>query len=289
MVGRSDEVRQALTALGGDAEFRGVVLMGGSGVGKSTLARALANILESRELNVRFVLCTETGRAVPFGAFYWLTTLVTAREPAVMLAAAQRALEQEENLVVAVDDAHLLDPLSASLVYHLAARGSARLIVTITSGHALPDPVIAMCKERLLLTLRVEAFTRQQTELLAHTVLGGDVATELIDELQDRTAGNPLFLRGLLIPGRENGVLVHTDAGWQLHGTIGGGRGFGRCGAAGLGGFARTLRRRRGGPPRAPGNYPVGCRPLAHCGAFVSRRSGGSGNPTRWDSAHATT
>ena len=75
LIGRSDEVRQALTALGGAAEFQGVVLMGDSGVGKSTLARALADILESRELNVRFVLCTETGRAVPFGAFYWLTTL----------------------------------------------------------------------------------------------------------------------------------------------------------------------------------------------------------------------
>ena len=226
MVGRCDEVRQALTALGDAAEFRGVVLMGDSGVGKSTLAHALADILESRGLNVRFVLCTETGRAVPFGAFSWLTTLATAREPAVMLAAAQRTLEQEENLVLAVDDAHLLDPLSASLVYHLAARGSARLIVTITSGHAVPDPVIALWKDRLLLTLRVEAFTRQQTELLARTVLGGDVATELIDELQDRTSGNPLLLRGLMIPGRENGVLVHTDAGWQLRGTLRGDRQF---------------------------------------------------------------
>lgn len=226
MVGRCDEVRQALTALGDAAEFRGVVLMGDSGVGKSTLAHALADILESRGLNVRFVLCTEQGRAVPFGAFYWLTTLATAREPAVMLAAAQRALEQEQNLVVAVDNAQLLDPLSASLVYHLAARGSARLIVTITSGHAVLDPVIALWKERLLLTLHVEAFTRQQTAELAHTVLGGDVATELIDELQDRTSGNPLLLRGLMIPGRENGVLVHTDAGWQLRGTLRGDRQF---------------------------------------------------------------
>jgi DNA-binding CsgD family transcriptional regulator/energy-coupling factor transporter ATP-binding protein EcfA2 len=224
MIGRSDEVRQALTALEGDADFRGVVLMGDSGVGKSTLAHALADILESRDLNVRFVLCTETGRTVPFGAFYWLTNLATTCEPAVMLAAAQRALEREENLVVAVDDAHLLDPLSASLVYHLAAAGRARLIVTITSGHAVPDPVTALWKDRLLDTLHVEAFTRQQTELLARTVLGGDVATELIDELQDRTAGNPLFLRGLLIPGRENGVLVRTDAGWQLHGSLRGDR-----------------------------------------------------------------
>jgi DNA-binding CsgD family transcriptional regulator/energy-coupling factor transporter ATP-binding protein EcfA2 len=224
LVGRSEEVRQALTALGGAAEFRGVVLIGESGVGKSTLARALADILKSRKLNVRYALCTETGRTVPFGAFYWLTTLATAGEPAAMLAAAQRALEQEENLVVAVDDAHLLDPLSASLVYHLAAVGSARLIVTIKSGHAVPDPVLALWQDQLLLTLRVEPFTRQQTELLARTVLGGEVATELIDGLQDRTAGNPLLLRGLMIPGRENGVLVHTDAGWQLHGQLRGDR-----------------------------------------------------------------
>jgi DNA replication protein DnaC len=58
MVGRCDEVRQALTALGDAAEFRGVVLMADSGVGKSTLAHALADILESRGLNVRFVPAT---------------------------------------------------------------------------------------------------------------------------------------------------------------------------------------------------------------------------------------
>jgi DNA-binding CsgD family transcriptional regulator len=224
MVGRDDEVDQALTALGDTAEFRGVVLRGDSGVGKSTLARTLADILESRGLNVRYVFCTEQGGGVPFGAFYWLTPIATAHEPAVMLAAAQRALEQEENLVVAVDDAQWLDPMSASLVYHLAARGSARLIVTLTSGNAVPDPVTALWKERLLLTLRVEAFTRQQTEELTHTVLGGDVAPDVIDELHDRTGGNPLLLRGLLIPGRENGVLVRTAAGWELHGALRGDR-----------------------------------------------------------------
>jgi len=107
-------------------------------------------------------------------------------------------------------------------------RGAAlwRYACRLTSNaiRAVLDPVIALWKERLPLTLRVEAFTRQQTAGLAHTVLGGDVATELIDELQDRTAGNPLLLRGLLIPGRENDVLVHTDAGWQLRGTLRGDR-----------------------------------------------------------------
>jgi DNA-binding CsgD family transcriptional regulator len=216
IVARDDELRQALEALEDDAEFHGVALVGDSGVGKSTLARALADTLESGGSTVRYVLGTQTGSTVPLGAFYRSVTVDAPQEPAAMLAAAQRTLEREENLVVVVDDAQLLDPLSATLVHQLAAGGSARLIVTIRSG----DPVTALLKERLLLSLRIEAFTREQTEALARAVLGGVVATRLINELHERAAGNPLLLRGLLSAGRESGVLVRTDAGWQLRGAL---------------------------------------------------------------------
>ena len=219
MVARDDEVRRALAALDDAAQFQGVVLVGDSGIGKSTLARALAEVAESRGLAVRFVLGTETGGAVALGAFYWLLTLPAVREPAVMLAAAQRSLEQEKNLVV-VDDAHLLDPLSATLVYHLAARGSTRLIVTIRSGSAVPDAVTVLWKERLLLRLRIKAFTWQQTEELARSVLGDAVETRLVKELHGRTGGNPLMLRGLLSAGRESGVLVRSEHGWRLRGAL---------------------------------------------------------------------
>src|SRR5208337_3642443 len=191
-----------------------------SGVGKSTLARALADTLESGGATVRYVLGTQTLSTVPLGAFYRSVTIDAPREPAAMLATAQRTLERQENLVVVVDDAQLLDPLSSTLVHQLAASGSARLIVTIRSGDLVPDAVTTLLKERLLLSLRVEAFTREQTEVLARAVLGGAVDTRLINELHDRTAGSPLLLRGLLDAGRESGVLVRTDAGWQLRGAL---------------------------------------------------------------------
>ncbi len=224
MVGRDDEVSQAWAALDDASEFQGVLFVGDSGVGKSTLARALADTAASRGLTVRFVLGTESGRAVPLGAFYWLVTLDTAREPAAMLAAAHETLEREDNLVVIVDDAHLLDPLSASLVYHLGARVSARLIVTIRSGNAVPDAVIALWKEGLLLDLHIDPFTWQETEELARAVLGDAVETRLVNELHGRTAGNPLMLRSLLNAGRERGALVRTDHGWQLRGALHGDR-----------------------------------------------------------------
>ncbi|MGB7112657.1 MAG: LuxR family transcriptional regulator, partial [Mycobacterium sp.] len=184
------------------------------------LARALATTARSRGLTVRYVLGTQTGSAVPLGAFYRSLTVDAPREPAAMLAAAHSALEQDENLVVVVDDAQWLDPLSSTLVYQLAASGSARVVVTIRSGDNAPDAVTALWKERLLLSLRVEAFTREQTGELARAVLGGAVDTRLINELHHRAAGSPLLLRGLLSAGRESGVLVRTEDGWQLRGAL---------------------------------------------------------------------
>jgi DNA-binding CsgD family transcriptional regulator len=219
LVARDDELRHALAALDG-AEFHGVALVGESGVGKSTLARALADTLASGGATVRYVLGTHTGSTVPLGAFYRSVTVEAAHEPAAMLAAAHKTLEREEHLVVVVDDAQLLDSLSSTLVHQLAASGSARLIVTIRSGEPVPDAVTALLKERLLLSLRIDAFTREQTGALARAVLGGVVDTGLINELHQRAAGSPLLLRGLLDAGRESGVLVCTDAGWQLRGAL---------------------------------------------------------------------
>ena len=224
IVARDEEFRQALAALNDSAEFHGVALVGESGVGKSTLARALADALESDGGTVRFVLGTQTGGAVPLGAFSRSVAVEVAHEPATMLAAAHKTLEQEENLVVVIDDAQLLDPLSATLVYQLAVGRSARLIVTIRSGEPVLDAVTALLKERLLLSLRIDAFTREQTGELARRVLGGAVESRLIDELYSRSGGNVLLLRGLLSGGQENGVLVHTEDGWQLRGRLRGDR-----------------------------------------------------------------
>lgn len=220
IVARDEERRQALAALATDAEFRGVALVGESGVGKSTLARWLAETLESGGATVRYVLGTQTGSTVPLGAFYRSVTVEAPQEPAGMLAAAQRSLEQETNLVVVVEDAQLLDPLSSTLVQQLAASGCARLIVTIRSGEPVPDAVTALLKERLLLSLHIAAFTPEQTGRLARAVLGDVVDTGLSNALHERAGGSPLLLRSLLGAGRESGVLVHTDEGWQLHGAL---------------------------------------------------------------------
>ena len=219
IVARDVEFRRALAALN-DEDFQGVALVGDSGVGKSTLARMLAKAAESAGRTVRFALGTQTGGAVPLGAFSRAVTLDVAHEPALMLAAAHKTLGQDENLVVVVDDAQLLDPLSATLVNQLAAGRSSRLIVTIRSGEPILDAVTALLKERLLLTVHIDPFTREQTGELASAVLGGTVQPKLVDGLYARSAGNLLLLRGLLSASREMGALVRTDDGWELRGPL---------------------------------------------------------------------
>ncbi|OBG29367.1 LuxR family transcriptional regulator [Mycobacterium sp. 852002-51057_SCH5723018] len=219
VVARDMELRRALAALG-DAEFQGVALVGDSGVGKSTLARILAKTAESAGQTVRFVLGTHTGRAVPLGAFSRAVTLDAVNEPAIMLAAAHKTLAKNDKLVVVVDDAQLLDPLSATLVHQLAASGRARLIVTIRSGESILDAVTALMKERLLVTVHVDPLTREQAEVLAGAVLGGSVESRLVDELYERSAGNLLLMRSLLSASLEKKVLVRAGDRWQLRGPL---------------------------------------------------------------------
>jgi DNA-binding CsgD family transcriptional regulator len=220
IVGRDDELREALAALEPDSGFQGVALVGDSGVGKSTLARALGARLTAAGRTVRFVLGTQTGRDVPLGAFSRSVTVDASCEPAAMLAIAHQNLEAAENPVIVVDDAQLLDPLSATLVYQLAAEGTAQVIVVIRSGETLLDAVTALLKEQLLLNMRINPFTREQTGELARRVLGGVVCPQAINRLHDRSGGSPLYLRGLLRAGRDHGVLVQDEYGWQLKGSL---------------------------------------------------------------------
>jgi len=52
-------------------------------------------------------------------------------------------------LALGVDDAHLLDDVSAALVHQLAATGSEFVVVTVRSGEPVPDPVVGLWKDGL--------------------------------------------------------------------------------------------------------------------------------------------
>ena len=215
-VGRVGELQRALEALETDSPYRGVVLIGEGGVGKSALARSLADTLASTGLRQRFILGTETARAVPLAAFLRWVPVPEPHEPAVLLAAAHHALADEQDLLMVVDDAHLLDPLSALVIHQVATSGDTKMIVTIRSGDAIPDVVTALWKERHLLRIDIEPFTRAQTGELVSAVLDGVVSYAVVDQLHDLSSGVALVVRSLLTAALENGNLTYDDGRWRL-------------------------------------------------------------------------
>lgn len=214
-VARSAEIELAVDAVEGSS-FSGVVLIGEAGVGKTALARQVAERLAGRGMGPRFVLGTQTSRDVPLAAFAGIVHIPAAVEPIRLLAAAHDALDDVADLLLVVDDAHLLDPLSAIVVHQLAVRGSATLIVTMRSDADVPDAITALWKDQYLRRIEVGAFSSEDTGRLIFEALGGPVAGTVVDQLHELSAGSPLLLRGLLDTAIDDGALTDDTGRWRL-------------------------------------------------------------------------
>ena len=130
----------------------GAILIGPAGVGKTTLARAAAERLGSQFRRVDWVAATTP--TIPFAAFNHLIEVPETGKTAAVLRAARESLSDGRLLVV--DDAHLLDRLSAALVYQLAVSDAAALVVNVTADGPVPDEISALWRDDLLARIDVE-------------------------------------------------------------------------------------------------------------------------------------
>lgn len=204
-------IRSALT--GGDSH--GVVLVGAAGVGKTTLARAVTSTLTSK---VHWAACTESSQGIPLGAFAKWIGATGSRDPIALLGLAREALVSEENTVVGVDDAHLLDQLSATLLHQIAVERAGRIVATVRSGEPVPDAVTSLWKDGYLQRFELMPLTRAQSIALVESVLGGTLEGLSADVMWESSGGNPLFLRNMVEGAVEAGTLTEVDGVWQLRG-----------------------------------------------------------------------
>src|SRR4030088_1980300 len=123
-------------------------------------------------------------------------------------------------LVVFVDDAHLLDGGSATLVHQLALTGAATVLVTVRSGETAPDPVVALWKDALAERIEVGVLPDPAIEELLVTVLGGPVDTASLRQLADHCRGNPMVLRELVTGALDSGALGADGGIWRLRSEL---------------------------------------------------------------------
>ncbi|OYN80226.1 ATP-binding protein [Mycolicibacterium sphagni] len=184
--------RQSLdSAIGLLEGHAGVALLGADGTGKTTLAEQIAARLE--EKNPVRVIATATQAAVPFGAFGPLVEVTEVGKPAALIRSAlDSLLAQADSALIIVDDAQLLDPLSATLVYQLARHAPGRLIVTARTDTPMPSAVAALWEDGLLARLDVGPLDEAETQALLAAL------DEPREDAYRRTGGNPLELRMLM-------------------------------------------------------------------------------------------
>lgn len=130
----------------------GAALLGPAGVGKTSLARSAVDWVGPDFDRVEWVTGTESDAAVPFAAVAHLIEVPSTGRTADVLRTARDSLGS--GLLLVVDDAHLLDPLSAALIYQLAVSGAAELIVT--AAYDGPDEVSALWRDGLLSRIEVQ-------------------------------------------------------------------------------------------------------------------------------------
>lgn len=209
--------------LTGDAGQAGVVIVGGAGVGKTRLAREAAAVAESRGWVVRPVEGTPAAQAIPLGAFaQWIDRVDD--QPLNLVGAVIAAITAAPDghpVVVTVDDAHLLDDLSAFVVHQLARRRAAAVIATLRSGETVPDTVTALWKDDHLRRLDLQPLTRSECAELLTAVLDGPVHEATAAQIWELTQGNALFLHELVRQELDAGRLARGgDQRWQWRGPI---------------------------------------------------------------------
>ena len=221
LAGRDKELSALTAAL---VAGRGAVITGPAGAGKTTLAMMGLQLVRDREISVAYTTATHVSQRLPFGTLAPILPdpgadclcrdghgqLLRFYTRAVTASAGGRPL------VVFVDDAHLLDDGSATLVHHLALTGAVTSLVTVRTGEPAPDSVVAMWKDGLAERIEVGALGDAAIGELLATVLGGPADAASVRQLAAHSRGNPLYLRELVTGAVQTGALAETGGIWRL-------------------------------------------------------------------------
>ena len=206
----------------------GVVLTGPPGVGKSQTARVAAAQLVRSGAVVEWVQGTESTANVPLGAFSAFvpagagTGAATPLQLLWQAAAAMLDRARRRQLVLVVDDAHLLDDASATLVQQLRDSPQVFLLATVRTGERMPDAIVSLWKDGDVVRLDVAALEADEVGEILQTALGGPVEEATTQRLWAATGGNPLFLHELVLAGLRSESLASANGRWRWRGPLSG-------------------------------------------------------------------
>lgn len=220
LVGRSEELLWTEHVLQGQG---GVVIAGAPGVGKTRLAAEVA-ARTACERTLRIAGSTSLA-AVPLGAFAVVLPAASGAAPrqpmeSLRWAAGQITGAASSPPLVWVDDAHLLDELSAGLVLELAASRRAVVLVTIRSDEPCPDAVQRPWRDGHARRLDLQPLGVDDVGEILRRVLGAPMDGATHQRIWKASGGNLLYLRELVRIGLDSGALARRGEVWIWEGPL---------------------------------------------------------------------
>ncbi|HET6953278.1 MAG TPA: LuxR family transcriptional regulator [Acidimicrobiales bacterium] len=224
-VGRHGELEGMLAALH-DPGTVGLVVHGPPGVGKTRLAEeCLAAASTAGWWCVRAV-ASEGTRQVPLGAVAHLLPpriLLEGGDPLTLfpkVAATVKARGRGRRVVLLVDDLHLLDSTTATLLGQLLSAGLNFLVGTVRTGETVPGVVAGLWRDDRVGRIDLADLSRDALDSLVHLALGGPVAADAIEAVWVASQGNVLFARELVLGAIDTGSLRQERGVWRLDGPL---------------------------------------------------------------------
>jgi DNA-binding CsgD family transcriptional regulator len=228
LVGRAGELDRLRTKIL-DVNCRGVVLAAPAGVGKTRIALECLDLADRAGLATARITGSRSSADLPFGAVAPLLGPHPMQEESAAIdrtdllrhaAAEVGKLAAGRRIVLVADEGHHLDDASATLLLHLALTNTAFIFVTLRTGEPAPDAVAALWKDGLVERIDLPSLPAEAIEELLTSVLGGPIDPAAMKVIADRSQGNALFLRELVLGSCADGTLRDEGGIWRLTGPL---------------------------------------------------------------------
>jgi DNA-binding CsgD family transcriptional regulator len=221
LIGREAELERIAGARRQDG-CPGVVVRAPAGLGKSRLAREASAAAAAEGLPAIWIQATRSASTIPLGAFADLIPDdVRSDDPLELLRRSGDALRErarDRRVVLGVDDAQLLDPVSAALVLHLATTSTAFVLATVRTGEQVPDAIQSLWKDAGARRLELTRLSDDTVAALVESGLGGPVEQGALEWVITSSQGNALYVRELVLGALEAGTLRRDGELWRLAG-----------------------------------------------------------------------
>jgi DNA-binding CsgD family transcriptional regulator len=197
------------------------LIAGAAGAGKSRLARA-ALAEAAGEGSATLAIRGSPGLVgLPLGPFRTVLRAPSSSglaEVTQSVAGELTAMRSARGLVVLAEDCQDLDEASAGLLQQLVAAGLIVAMMTARSGVPTPVALTALWTEGLAERIELQNLSKRETLELLTAGLGGPVEDSSADRIWQVTAGNPLYVREVVLSSAESGALREVEGQWRWRG-----------------------------------------------------------------------